>query len=168
MIETRYASPRAKALALELGFEDVDIEGTGRDGRVTLEDVRAMIPETPSGLQQAGALFWAAVTSRWSFRPDEEALLLASCRLMDEIARMQDALEEQDVVVPGSRGQLRAHPLVRELRESRLALQRLLGANGLGLAEAAVATDDASTGRAKSAAGRQLALIRHHGAAARG
>ena len=161
-MRSRFASAIAEQLARELGLEDVAIIGTGRDDRVTVGDVRAAVPSIPDGLRDAGGALWRNVRRDYQLRPDEEQLLLAACRTLDEIDRLQVALDESAPTVPGSRGQVRAHPLVRELREHRLALKQLLGASGIGLVDAD-SYDLGSRGGSRSDAGRQLALIRHHG-----
>ena len=152
-----FASAAAEELARELGIDDVAIIGTGRGERITVADVRAAAPSVPDGLREAGTTLWRRVRRDYELRPDEEQLLLAACRTLDEIDRLQAALEESSPTVPGSRGQVRAHPLVRELRDHRLALKQLLGASGIGLVDA-----DEAAGLAKSHAGRTLALLRHH------
>jgi hypothetical protein len=155
----RYASAAAEALALEHGLDNVEIIGTGRDGLVTLADVRALIPEPPAGLGESGTALWLRVHRDWRLRPDEEELLLAACRTIDETARLEFALAGADVVVTGSRGQSRAHPLVREIREHRLALKQLLGAAGIGISDL-TADGEIDRGAARSAAGRALARQR--------
>lgn len=117
------------------------------------------IPAAPATLGDAGTTFWNAVVARWSLRPDEEQLLLAAAKTLDEIARLEAVLAEQSMTVTGSRGQHRVNGLVREIREHRLSFQRLIGTSGIGIAEA----DAAGAGTAKSNAGRALALARHHG-----
>ncbi len=152
---TAFASRAARDLAIELGLDDVAIIGTGRGGRVTLDDVRSAAPSTPAGLGDAGLAFWRDVHRDWELRADQERLLLAACRTLDEIARLEEALSSSETVVPGSKGQVRAHPLVRELRDHRLAFQRLIGADGIGLTD-----DEADESRSRSTAGRQLAGAR--------
>jgi hypothetical protein len=161
-VRAEFASPAARALALELGLVDVEIIGSGRGGRVTVADVRSAAPAVPDGLDDPGAAFWRDVHRDWSLRPDEEQLLLAACRTIDELARLETALHDASVVVRGSKGQDRAHPLVREIREHRLALKQLLGAAGIGIAESGE-TSGGERARARSDAGRQLAYIRHRG-----
>jgi hypothetical protein len=159
----RFASPVARALALELGLDEVEILGTGRAGSVTLADVRSAAPSIPAGLDDAGAAFWRDVHTDWKLRPDEEQLLLAACRTIDELARLETALHAASVVVRGSKGQDRAHPLVREIREHRLALKQLLGAAGIGISESGAGAPAGERARARSDAGRQLAYMRHRG-----
>jgi hypothetical protein len=153
-----FASAAAQRLADEHGLSGVEILGTGRNGRVTAADVRALIPEVPDGLGDAGTAFWLRVRRDWTLQPDEDELLFAAARTIDELRRLEQALDDASPVVTGSRGQTRAHPLVREVREHRLALKQLLGAAGIGIAEAEAGGGD--FGASRSAAGRKLAQQR--------
>jgi pyruvate/2-oxoglutarate dehydrogenase complex dihydrolipoamide acyltransferase (E2) component len=154
-----FASTAARRLAVEHGLDEIEILGTGHDGRVTLADVRAAIPPVPHGLGERGTAFYLRVLAQWKLRPDELELLAAAGRTIDELHRLEEALAEASPVVPGSRGQVRAHPLVKECREHRLALRQLLGASGIGIAEASAGGSD-DLGLARSHAGRQLAAQR--------
>ena len=154
-----FASAAARRLAEEYGLDGVEILGTGGGGQVTLADVRAAIPPVPDGLGEHGAAFSLRVLAQWKLRPDELELLAAAARTIDELHRLEEALAEASPVVPGSRGQVRAHPLVKECREHRLALRQLLGASGIGIAEASAGGRD-DLGLARSDAGRKLAAQR--------
>lgn len=156
---TAFASTQARKLAADFGLEPASIAGSGRDGRVTLADVRSHAPpEPPEELGEAGARLWRDVRRDWRLRPDEDRLLLAACRTMDELGRMEAALAAADPVVAGSKGQTRAHPLIAEVRAHRLALKALLA--GLGI-EDAVGGEE--LGAARSDAGRKLAQQRWAG-----
>lgn len=151
-----FASPKAAELAAALGLDAADLTGTGKNGTIRVADVRqAGPPPAPDDLGSDGRRLWDGVQAENELRPDEEAQLLAACQLVDEIDRMRAALDGADVVVTGSKGQRRAHPLVGELRAHRLALGRLLG--GLGLQD----FDDPEN--AGSVAGRKLARTRWDG-----
>ncbi len=156
-----FASGAARRLAETHGLirGGVEILGTGRDGRITLADVRNHLPEVPDGLGQYGGAFYLRVLAEWKLRPDELELLAAAARTIDELRRLEEALDDASPVVAGSRGQTRAHPLVREVRDHRLALKQLLGAAGIGIAEASAGGRD-DLGLARSDAGRKLAQQR--------
>ncbi len=158
MAKDRFASPAAAALAIELGLDGVEIVGTGRAGKVTAEDVRrAAPPGPPSDLGTAGQELWGAVWAEWDLRSDEDRLLLAACRTVDELGRMEATLADADLVVEGSKGQVRPHPLIAEVRQHRLALRQLLRSLGIEDAEGAEGSDAAA---ARSTAGRKLARQR--------
>ncbi len=109
----------------------------------------------PSGLGSSGRKLWQSVTAAYAMREDERHALIAACRTLDEIERLESALRDTPTVVEGSQGQPRPNPLFAEVRAHRLALRQLLGAVGLDDAEA-----DRHAGAARSFAGRQLAKKR--------
>ncbi len=149
-----FASQAARRLAAELALGAAGIVGTGRDGLITVADVRGAAPVVPHGLGDAGVKLWRAVRSEWTLRPDEEALLVAACRTIDELAKLEATLAEASPTVQGSRGQTRANPLVSAVREHRRVLRELLGS--LGLAEADAIAGEGRSDLARSHAGRQL------------
>jgi len=151
---SRYASKAAADLAEQLGLGDVEIAGTGRDGAVTVEDVRTLIPEAPADLGEAGAALWQELAAELELRPDERRLLLAAARTLDEVGRMEAALAEADLVVAGSKGQSRPHPLIGEVRAHRLALRSLMAS--IGITDEGAGDRDAE----RSNAGRKLARQR--------
>ena len=106
------------------------------------------LPEKPDGLGTAGAAFWAEVTQRFeSWRPDEAQVLVACCKTLDRIAKLDAALADAPLTVAGSAGQLREHPLLSEQRQQYVLLSRLL--RQLDLPESAERTalrDSASVG----------------------
>lgn len=157
MPEQRFASRAAADLAADLGLLDVEIAGTGTDGRVTVADVRAAAPpDAPDGLGEAGQALWREVRADWELRPDEDRLLHAACRTLDEIERMQATLADASPVVTGSKGQVRPHPLIAEVRAHRLALRQLL-------ASVDVEWPDDPGASEGSTAGRKLARARWDG-----
>lgn len=154
MADARFASQAAADLAADLDLLGVEIEGTGSDGKITVADVRrAAPPDPPDGLREAGQALWRDVFGPWELRPDEERLLHASCKTVDEIDRMEAALADTDPVATGSKGQPVAHPLIAEVRAHRLALRQLLGSVGVEWPDDPGAADG-------SVAGRKLARAR--------
>src|SRR5688572_8560083 len=111
-------------------------------------------PRAPSGLDTRGGALWRSVVSEYLLREDELQALAAACRLADEIGRMEVELRDQPVVVPGSKGQNRPNPLLMELRNHRLAFNRILVSLQL--------PDDPaeSRGTERSHRGRALAAMR--------
>jgi pyruvate/2-oxoglutarate dehydrogenase complex dihydrolipoamide acyltransferase (E2) component len=154
----RFASGAARHLAAELGLDEVALIGSGREGRVTIEDVRKAAPPVPAGLGEEGRHLWVAIRRDWKLRPDEEVVLVAACRTVDELGRLEAAAVEAPATVLGSRGQVRAHPLLGEVRAHRAVLRHLLAS--LALREAAAAVPGDGFGQARSHAGRQLARQR--------
>jgi hypothetical protein len=62
--------------------------------------------------------------AEWSER--ENALLDLAVRQADDIGSLEEVLEKQGPTVKGSMGQSRLNPVFAELRQSRLALSRIL------------------------------------------
>lgn len=79
----------------------------------------------PQGLGPAGRRLFAEL-SEYDFEPGERDIAEQAARSADDLARMGAALVDQPLLVPGSRGQDRAHPLITEIRAHRLMLARLL------------------------------------------
>jgi hypothetical protein len=64
--------------------------------------------------------------------PAELANLAEACRTADELDRLEKAVRAlPDLVVPGSTGQPKVHPLLEEVRRHRLLLERLTTALNL-------------------------------------
>jgi pyruvate/2-oxoglutarate dehydrogenase complex dihydrolipoamide acyltransferase (E2) component len=159
---SRFASAAARRLADELRLNPDEIPGSSRDGRITLADVQAAAPpDPPEGLGDAGRALWRGVYLDVDLRADEEAILLEACRTKDEIERFQEKLAAASLTVPGSKGQVRPHPLIAEVRSHRLALKQLLAATGINAAEAE--GGEAREAVARSDAGRKLARQRWSG-----
>lgn len=114
------------------------------------------LPRSPEHLQRAGRKLWKAVLTTFELRPDELLLLEAGCRLADQVATLEAELADAPVMVEGSKGQDRPHPLYAEIRAHRLAVARILAQ--LGLADAIDAD-----GATRSSAGRRMARARWSG-----
>ena len=82
-------------------------------------------PRAPEGLDTGGATLWRAVTGVYELSPAELETLRQCCRQVDLIARLDDALRDAPVVVTGSMGQMKAHPLVGAVAEARRTLDGL-------------------------------------------
>lgn len=157
MTSDGFASAAARALAAELGVDVAAIDGTGRGGAITVADVRRCAPpDAPDCLGEAGAALWRDVVREYDLGPNDERILLEAARTKDELERLAEKLGKSSVTVTGSRGQVRPHPLLGEIRAHRLALKQLLGALGFDDADAAAG----DPGAERSHAGRRLARQR--------
>jgi hypothetical protein len=116
-------------------------------------------PKPPAGLKAKGKALFRAVIEEYDLRADEMALLASACRQVDEIGDMERILRKAPTMIPGSRGQMRPHPLLAELRQHRLALAKLL-------AQLDFSTDAVDQGLARSDSGRKLARLRWGGGTA--
>lgn len=80
----------------------------------------------PRGLAATGSRLWRDVVAIYDLRTDELLLLDKAARTADDLARLEQALAGEPLTTVGSAGQLRAHPLLAELRGMRLVLGSLL------------------------------------------
>jgi hypothetical protein len=83
--------------------------------------------EPPAGLEDTGAMLWAAVTGKYVLTPAEIQILEQAARTADELARLETSIRGlEEFVVKGYAGQPRPHPLLKEARQHRVLLQRLV------------------------------------------
>ena len=99
-------------------------------------------PPPPSGLNKPGRVLWERFTTqtvdrevrgelhrfRFELDPRELTLLEAACRQADDVARLERHLRKSGLTTSGSMGQTRLAAAVAEVRQGRLALQRLVDA----------------------------------------
>jgi len=83
-------------------------------------------PKAPPKLGKAGRDLWRSITSIWELDAKELTILAAICRQVDDVARLEDALATDGLIVTGAAGQPRLNAVVTELRQSRLAVSRML------------------------------------------
>lgn len=79
-------------------------------------------------------------------------LLEEICRTLDSLDAMQHALSSEGVTVEGSAGQPRAHPVLVELRQQRVALGRMLSQLALPDEETGAGLPSLTEARARRAA----------------
>ena len=86
----------------------------------------------PTGLKAPGRRLWVAVAGLYVLTPAELQMLAEACRTADEVDRLEKAVRAlPELVVSGSTGQPKAHPLLEEVRRYRLLLERLTTALNL-------------------------------------
>lgn len=110
-------------------------------------------PRPPASLDQAGKALWRAVTGAYDLAPHEAELLRQACRVADQLARIDAALLDADVVVEGYSGQPRAHPLLQASADQRRVLDGLFRSMALPMPAEDV-------GRRRSPAAREAAQAR--------
>jgi hypothetical protein len=109
----------------------------------------------PSRLKAPGRRLWAAVTAEYVLTPGEYALLVEACRTADELDRLQRAIRAlDDLMIEGSMGQMRQHPLLAEARSHRLVLERLTAAMALPGLDQVMGLSPAQKHGQKAAEGR--------------
>lgn len=95
---------------------------------------------------------WVGVTDRWELRPDELRVLEDACREATLVDKIEAALKSEELVTDGSTGQVRAHPLLSEVRQHRVAMTSLLARLTLPDDEAEGRQEAARSEHARSAA----------------
>lgn len=100
-----------------------------------MPEVIAKPQPPPKGLGTAGRSLWRSIAARWRLDEREHALLTQACKTADLIAQLEVLLATEGLTVIGSNGQPRLSPVPTEIRQQRIALDRLL--SSLSLPEAA-------------------------------
>jgi hypothetical protein len=85
----------------------------------------------PTGLGPAGSRLWRRLATVYEFAPGELLTLELAARQADSVAALEAILARDGMTTTGSAGQPRLNPAVAEVRQGRLALERLLGALAL-------------------------------------
>lgn len=99
---------------------------------VTAEHSR---PAPPAGLAARGRRFWRETVEKYDLNAAEMLILQETCRTLDDLDRLADAIAADGVTVLGSAGQTVVNAALTEARGQRLALHRLVSALNLPDAE---------------------------------
>ena len=91
----------------------------------------------PASLDEAGRALWRSVTGAYDLAPAEVELLRQACRVADNLARIDAALLDSDVVVEGYNGQPRSHPLLASSADQRRVLDGLIRSMALPMPDEA-------------------------------
>jgi hypothetical protein len=84
------------------------------------------LPKPPSGLSASARRLWTSVQADYVLSPAETAVLAEVCRTWGELERLEKAVRAlPDLVVAGSMGQPRMHPLLDAVRAHRALLAKL-------------------------------------------
>ncbi len=110
----------------------------------------------PRDLSTAGRTLWRSTVKVYELRPDELPLLAEMCRALDRLAAIREALAGAPLIVPGSTGQDRAHPLLAEERAGQLVFAKLQAQLGLPDEEGQVGSTPAYRRAAKASNARWL------------
>jgi phage terminase small subunit len=84
------------------------------------------VPRPPDALRSSGRAFWRKITSVYDLSPAEVALLARACRTLDTLADIDRTLMREGLVVTGSTGQRRGHPLLGAMSELQRTLEVLI------------------------------------------
>jgi hypothetical protein len=107
----------------------------------------------PPGLGASGRALWAGTMRDFELSAPETALLTEACRTADRLAAIAEALDGAELIVSGSTGQPKSHPLLASAALQVTALDTLI--HGLALP-----IGDESAGHRRSASARDAALAR--------
>lgn len=113
---------------------------------------RGMTLKPPARLSASARALWLGVTERWELRPDELRILEDACREATLVDKIEESLKGAELVTDGSTGQMRAHPLLPEVRQHRVAMTSLLSRLALPDDEAEGRQDAARAEHARAAA----------------
>lgn len=122
-------------------------------------DTTKSTTKTPIGLSTRARALWRAVAGTYELRADELVVLEDAARAVTDVDRLRKAMVGEPLLTEGSKGQLRGHPLLAEIRASTRLASTLL--RQLGLPDDPAAEGDA----AGSHAARQLVARRWRGTA---
>jgi hypothetical protein len=120
----------------------------------------AKTPPVPAGPKRSGRALWRSIVGGYDLRPDELRLLEDACRTADVADALEAALVGEPLTLPGVKDQPRAHPLMVELRQQRLALAGML--KQLRLPETPGEARTSAGAGARSVKSRQAANTRWH------
>lgn len=112
-----------------------------------------MTRRPPSGLGPSGRALWRDIHRDYGLAPHETAILVQCCRVADRLDAIEQELTGADLVVTGSTGQPKAHPLLAEQRAQMRVLESLSRALSIPLPHEEV-------GRRRSPTARDAALQR--------
>lgn len=115
-------------------------------------------PKAPAGLGRRGRQLWRDVIGTYELRPDELLTLHELARCADSIDVMERELKSSPLMVPGSAGQLRPHPLLAEVRGARQVYAQL--ARLMGLSDVPEELEDGVTMTPRQARAQHAARAR--------
>ena len=84
-----------------------------------------MTSRAPAGLGPSGRALWRGILTDYGLAPHERAILVQCCRCVDRLDAIEAELDGADLIVEGSVGQLKPHPLLGELRAQARLLEAL-------------------------------------------
>lgn len=83
---------------------------------------------SPAGLQAEGRKLWKSITAEFDLEtePHKLRILTDACRVVDQIAELEEAAAEGPLTVKGSMNQPVISPFISEARAQRALLTQLL------------------------------------------
>ena len=84
------------------------------------------IPKPPEGLGPGGRKLWRSILRDFDLGEHEMLMLREACFTADTCEALQAVIAEQGPTVTNHLGGVSAHPALRELRQQRLCLARMI------------------------------------------
>lgn len=114
--------------------------------------------EVPNGLGERGSRLWSSIMDDLEGDQHDADLVLETCRVLDVIDALAEAVDRDGVTVTGSRGQIVINPAVQEMRQQQVVFSRLIAQLNLDEAElgAMLTARQAAAKRAGQAKWRRL------------
>lgn len=116
--------------------------------------------DKPKGLGARGTALWEELQEAMEFDPQEEALLLETCRTLDTIDSLAESIEDDGVMITGSQQQKVLNPAVGEMRQQQQSYARLLTMLNLGSVEGATQLITATSASAQAAANARWSKVK--------
>src|SRR5689334_8855754 len=88
-------------------------------------DVSMGTLRAPEGLGKSGRALWRGILAEYGLAPHELAILVQCCRVAARLDVIEDVLGAGPLVVEGSTGQPKCHPLLAEWRAQARVLESL-------------------------------------------
>ena len=113
---------------------------------------KAKSPKPPTALGKAGRALWRSILGDledgWELDARELHILERACRTQDDLALLEEQVDEIGAVVEGSRGQVVVNPALVEARQLRLVQLRLLSV--IEMADPHIARQSATPAQARA------------------
>lgn len=116
-----------------------------------------------TALGERGQRLWDSIMADLEGDQHDSDLVLETCRILDVIDALAEAVDRDGVTVEGSRGQTVINPAVQEMRQQQVTFSRLIAQLNLDEAEigAMLSARQASAKRAGQANWRKLREARN-------
>ena len=116
--------------------------------------IEGMSTRPPAGLGRSGRALWRAIHAEFGLAAHESAILVQVCRVLDRLDVIEGELAAAGtLVVTGSTGQPKCHPLLAEQRAQMRVLESLSRALSIPLPSEEI-------GRRRSPSAREAAIQR--------
>ena len=102
------------------------------------------IPKAPEGLGPGGRKLWRSILADFDLGEHERLMLQQACHTADSCAALQGVVAAEGELIADHLGRQVPHPALRELRQQRLVLARMIVTLRVPLGD-----EDAGSGRSQ-------------------